>query len=407
MSLFSFHYLIFCAVLVLAYARRSSGRYRRGLLTLANLVFLLPCLASPESGAALLGFVGVSYAALLAIRRWQRLPVLPLGIACAVFGLALVKRYHFLAWLLPDLWLSHALELVGISYMVFKWIHAAVDLRQGQLAALGFSTYANYQLGFFSLLAGPIQRYNDFEAFWSSGLERVVPQREGLLAWRRVVTGMLKLGVFGALAHLVYSEGKDAIAAASTSQEALLGLAGLFYGYPIYMYLNFSGYSDIVIGSARMLGMEQQENFDRPWLARDLIEFWNRWHISLTLWIRDYVFMTSFKFAAERWPKRARGFGYLLLGLALFLAGVWHGPSLNFVAFGLLHGVGVAAARIYADLLRRRLGHAGLRSYLTAPWIRRVAIGVTLHYVAFCFLFFTPGLRAALELLRLAWSKIL
>ena len=407
MSFFSFYFLIFVAVLILVSYRCVTTRCRRLVLSLANLVFVLTYIPSLNSGLALAAFVLVSYGFLIAIRRWPGLPLPTLGIVLALLGLMLVKRYEFLRPLLPGSWLNHGLELIGISYMVFKWIQMAVDLRQVQLAPVTLYGYVNFQLGFFSLVAGPIQRYNDFQRFWQ---ERPLPfgnPRDALLAWSRILTGLFKLGVFGALLFMVCEYGRGTIVPGATTGQAILGFLCMFYGYPVYIYLNFSGYCDVVIGAARLLGMVQQENFDRPYRARDMVDFWNRWHISLTFWIRDYVFMTSYKWVAEHWPRAAQAAGYFLLFVALFLAGVWHGPSLNFVVFGLLHGLGIAISRAYGDSLRKTLGHLKYKQYLANRWIHAVAILLTLHYVSFCFLFFTPDMNDTFQRLSVVWSKVL
>lgn len=407
MEFFSLQFLVFIALLVLAYELGPVRPYRRVILSLANLVFLLTFLENMSDALALAGFVVLSYGMLLAAQSWRWRWTAAVFILLAVVFLLVLKRYDFLQGWLPEALLQHPLSIIGISYMSFKLIHVIVDLRQGQLAPLDLLCYANYQLGFFSLVAGPIQRYNDFRDFWTRCDEIDTAQGEGLRAWNRVLTGLLKVGALAPVAFYVYEAARGAISSSSSAGLTLAAFLGLFYAYPAYIYFNFSGYCDVVIGAARMLGMHHQENFDRPYLARDMIDFWNRWHISLTLWIRDYVFMSSYKSVVERWPRVAKPAGYVLLFVALLLAGIWHGPSLNFVVFGLIHGVGVAVAQLYADALRARLGREGMRAYLANPWIRRVATGVTLNYACFSFLFFTPGMDGTIRLLRAVGARLL
>lgn len=406
MDFFSFHFLIFIALLILIYGAGPVRAHRRAVLSLANVVFLLTFLQGVSDGVALAAFVLVSYGMLLALQRWRWRWVPGVAILLVVLALLVLKRYDFLYGWLPGGLLGHSLTLIGISYMSFKLIHVMVDLRQGQLAPLDFPCYANYQLGFFSLVAGPIQRYNDFQRFWVQAHETDADQQEGLRAWNRVLTGLLKMGVLAQGAFYVFAVTREAIPSSPSPALASATFLAMFYAYPAYIYFNFSGYCDIVIGAARMLGMKHQENFDHPYVARDMMDFWNRWHISLTFWIRDYVFMSSYKLVAERWPGSAKAVGYLLLLVALLLAGIWHGPTLNFIAFGLVHGIGVAVAQIYADTLRAGLGREGMRAYLANPWFRALAIGVTLHYVCFSFLFFTPDLRETLNLLQIVWARI-
>ena len=105
----------------------------------------------------------------------------------------------------------------------------------------------------------------------------------------------------------------------------------VFYFYPIYLYFNFAGYCDIVIAASRFFGMKLPENFNRPYLARNVIEFWTRWHITLGTWIRDYLFMPMYKPVVERWPKRAPSLAWIFYFLAFVVAGAWHGGTANFL----------------------------------------------------------------------------
>jgi D-alanyl-lipoteichoic acid acyltransferase DltB (MBOAT superfamily) len=251
----------------------------------------------------------------------------------------------------------------------------------------------NYQLSFFTVTAGPIQRYNDFIRYWDEMDLQPSETRESLLYWIRILTGMIKVGLLGAYVQSTYN--------ASVFGTPTLGQALIcFYAYPVYLYFNFSGYTDIVIGAAGLLGFRLPENFNRPWLSRNVLDFWDRWHITLTHWIRDYVFMASYKVAATNFPSAARYWSYALLFLALFLAGVWHGTTDGFVMFGLLNGLGAAATRAYGDVLRATLGRSRLHAYLHNRTVRVIAIVVTLHYVCLCQLFFSSDLEPALAILR-------
>jgi D-alanyl-lipoteichoic acid acyltransferase DltB (MBOAT superfamily) len=211
--------------------------------------------------------------------------------------------------------------------------------------------------------------------------------RESWLAWNRVLTGMIKMRV---LAPLVLYASKLARSGMDASDPNLGWYSLLvFYAYPVQLYFNFSGYTDAAIGSARLLGFKLPENFNRPYLARNVLDFWNRWHMSLTHWIRDYVFMASYKAAATKYPRWARSWSYGLLFLALFITGIWHGTTSGFIVFGVLNGIGAAANRAYGDVLKAVLGRSGVERYLGNRLIRCLAIVATFHYVCFCHLAFS------------------
>jgi D-alanyl-lipoteichoic acid acyltransferase DltB (MBOAT superfamily) len=284
--------------------------------------------------------------------------------------------------------------------MLFKFLHMVVDIRQGQLLAFTLFGYLNYQLAFFTLIAGPIQRFNDFQKFWESMSPATADAREALIAWNRLLNGMLKMGLLAAAASFLYDRSAAALLQPQSTLELAARFAVYFYAYPAYVYFNFSGYTDIVLGCAKLLGLQLPENFDRPYLARNVVDFWSRWHISLTTWIRDYVFMTSYKWVAERFSPLAQTAGYVITFLSLLIAGIWHGSTWNFVVFGAMHGAGAAITQMYGSVLKWRLKRAGLKRYNQNPWIRGGAMVLTFHFVCASFLFFPAHLRLTLDRLQ-------
>jgi alginate O-acetyltransferase complex protein AlgI len=399
MSVCSLGFLALCVAVVIVSQLVPGKRLRQPLLAAASAVFLFSYVPNVRSWALFAAGLAGTYVALVSVRVSRRR-----GVAAAATGLTLLvylyaKRYDFFATWVPvpmdwDLSL-HPVELVGLSYILFKVIHLFVDECQGQLAPFNLWSYVNYQLSFFTLTAGPIQRYNDFWRDWQEIDVRPRDSRESLLLWCRLLAGMIKMSVLGVWALAAFER-----AAPPDGPHSLSDALVCFYVYPVYLYLNFSGYTDVMLGAAGLLGFQLPENFNRPYLARNVLDFWDRWHISVTHWIRDYVFMTSYKLAASRFPSAARYWSYALLFLALLLAGVWHGTTESFVLFGALNGLGVAVTRAYGDGLRAALGSAGLKAYLRNRTIRWIATLVTLHYVGFCFLFFSLDLRHVRTLLR-------
>ena len=186
--------------------------------------------------------------------------------------------------------------------------------------------------------------------------------------------------------------------------EAIVRMAVICYIFPLHIYFNFSGYCDIVIGAAALLGIRLPENFSYPFFSRNMIEYWTRWHMTLGFWIRDYLFSPLYKSLVEQWPQSFRSLAVLSYFIAFFLNGLWHGSSWNFVVFGLINGVGVSAAKLWETVLISRIGRSGLRTYLQRPWIRRAAIFATFHYVCFATYFFNTDLaRSTLVARNAAW----
>jgi D-alanyl-lipoteichoic acid acyltransferase DltB (MBOAT superfamily) len=153
-----------------------------------------------------------------------------------------------------------------------------------------------------------------------------------------------------------------------TALEVLVSI----YGYAVQIHADFSGYSDVAIGSAALFGYELPENFDAPYVSRDLREFWARWHITLSTWLRDYLYKPLG--GSRAGPMKT----YRNLMITMVLGGLWHGASWNFALWGALHGCALAVTRMWQ---RAREGRGRL-------WPRWVSCVLTLHFVCFAWIFF-------------------
>jgi D-alanyl-lipoteichoic acid acyltransferase DltB (MBOAT superfamily) len=406
MPLYSLIFLFFCMAVVAAVHFVRGKRLRQLLLSVANAAFLLTFVPDRRSALYFAVVLAGTYIALILVRMSRRGAVVTAAIGLTVLAFLYLKRFTFFAnWVpVPYEWdlSQHPVELVGLSYMLFKLIHMLIDEWQGQLAPFNLWSYLNYQLAFFTLTAGPIQRYNDFQKSWEDMTSLPTEFRESALLWCRILLGLLKIGILGGWVLSIYAE-----AANPQAPRDLTNIVVQFYMFPLYIYLNFSGYTDVMIGVGGLLGFKVPENFNYPFLARNVLDFWDRWHISLSHWIRDYVFMSSYKAAATSFPRATRYWAYALLFMALFLAGVWHGTTENFVMFGLLNGVGAAVARMYGDGLRGLLGRKGLHAYLQNRVIRWIAVLITLHFTCLSLLFFSTFYDQAMLVLTTAWSQFL
>lgn len=312
---------------------------------------------------------------------------LTLYISALTIAFVVLKRYDFLVLVGGDSLLSHAIDLVGLSFIFFRQIHYVVDVRQGEIKELPLWGYLTYQLNPFTLLAGPIQRYQRFHEDWQQLKPSFADTHALRLAVLRILLGVIKVSFLGeAMLHIAEGTAFVPDGTPGWVQRILL-----FYCFPAYVYFNFVGYCDIVIAGASLFGVRVPENFDRPFLARNMIDFWTRWHRTLSFWIRDYVFTPLYMFIARRQPSWAANSVFLCYFVALFLAGVWHGATWNFVIFGLLNGAGVAAAKLWENAIIARSGRKGLRAYLESKPIRWVAGFATINFVCLTQIFLRPG----------------
>ena len=357
-------------------------RSRQGLLAACSAAFLWWLMPNAASWAVLGVFVLSGYAVARLLERRPIRGLLGLYLLALVASFLVIRRYDFVAAWVPATIAGQAIGVVGISYMLFRQIHFLVDVAQEQIERPSLWTYLNYQLGFLTILSGPIQRFQDFAKDWDALAPRHADAHALQMTFLRLMTGYLKLAFVAPI--FLQLDGRFLGALTDSTPPgagaAIVNFLGTFYAFPAYLYLNFSGYCDIVIAVAAFVGIALPENFDRPYLSRNVIDFWTRFHRTLGLLIRDYLFLPLYKAIAERWPKKADSLAFLCYFIAFFLAGVWHGPTANFVVYGLIQAIGVSAAKLWERRLIKRGGRKGLREYLQSRRIRTVAIVATLHF---------------------------
>jgi D-alanyl-lipoteichoic acid acyltransferase DltB (MBOAT superfamily) len=259
----------------------------------------------------------------------------------------------------------------GISFHTFQSLSYTLDVgSRGLRPTRSILRFATFVLFFPQLVAGPIVRAEAFlpqlDARAAPGLRGVGDSvaAGGLL---RVALGLAKkLCVADMLAVTLV----DAVFAHPSRYSGLECLAAV-YGYALQIYFDFSAYSDIAIGSAALLGFELPENFHRPYAAASLQDFWRRWHVTLSTWLRDYVYIPL---GGSRGSELATWRNLLA---TMLLGGLWHGAAWTFIAWGALHGLGLVAARAL-----------GLDAATTSGWRRAVATLATFHYVCLAWVFF-------------------
>jgi alginate O-acetyltransferase complex protein AlgI len=230
---------------------------------------------------------------------------------------------------------------LGLSYYSFRIISYLIERRRGTLPPHGLDDYAAYLFFLPTILVGPINRFREFHAarhaqIWSAAN----------LSWgaERILFGYFKIAVIANF--LLSNVMAEQVGAMPAEWRPLMLYLEAARG-ALNLYMLFSGYSDIAIGFARMIGFPVMENFNWPFLKKSIPEFWRAWHISLTSWSREYVFMRVL--GEYRNP--------ILATLAsLLVIGIWHELSLRYVAWGLFHGVGIAASLEIQKWWRKRKG---------------------------------------------------
>jgi alginate O-acetyltransferase complex protein AlgI len=382
MSVPSWHFLIFVVAGAVAFNAMAMKWWRESIWLLLNLAFVWSFSRTAGSLLPFAGFLALGYLAIHAARHMSHW-VVPVAAGLVLLLFIWLKRYSFIP---PVLLLPSWVMTIGLSYVFFRVMHLIIDAGQGMQERIGLIRYLNFTLNFPAFVSGPIQRYQDYEANESLPLTLA---DIGAAAWRMIVGAFKVLIVSSAL--LTWQ--RDTIANLNTDlplpQMALSG-ALVVVLYPLFLYANFSGYTDFVIGTARLFRLSLPENFDRPFLAGNFIEFWSRWHISLSQWLRSYVFNPLLMGWIRR-HRSARSKQYptmAALFVTFFLVGAWHGPTTEFLFFGLLQGGGVAGNRLYQVAMGRWRTAAGYERLCANPLYRCLSRGLTFTWFAFTLLWF-------------------
>ena len=230
----------------------------------------------------------------------------------------------------------HLILPAGISFHTFQSLSYTIDVYRRQLRATRSPIqFATFVLFFPQLVAGPIVRAQDLLPQLAD-LPTLELEKAANGLWRIIVGLFKKIALADTLALVIV----DRVFEAPTRFSSLEVLAGV-YGYALQIYLDFSAYSDIAIGSAALLGFDLPENFKTPYRSASLQEFWRRWHISLSTWLRDYLYITLGGNRGAPWRT------YVNLSLTMILGGLWHGASWAFIVWGALHGFGLAITRYF------------------------------------------------------------
>jgi alginate O-acetyltransferase complex protein AlgI len=338
--LFLFFPIVFAAYLLV---RRKAGA-RAWVLLAASLFFYL--WSQPLFVPVVLASCASDYWAGRRIGRGvQRGLMLTLGIGVNL-GILLYYKYAgftvdnldaLLAWMsVAPLHFGRVALPIGVSFIVFEKISYLVDIHRGRSRpAPDFPTYLLFVFLFPKLLAGPIMKYHELEAqLLAHGSDR---QGDMLAGFRRFMLGVVKKTV---LADTL-SGGADA---AFGADPAGLSCADAWWGvlcFSFQIYIDFSAYSDMAIGLARIFGFQLRENFNKPYISRSVSEFWRRWHISLTSWIREYLYIPLGGNRVAAWRT------YFNLWVCFLLSGLWHGAAWTYVAWGAYNGVFLVIERLF------------------------------------------------------------
>ncbi|MBF0612000.1 MAG: hypothetical protein G8345_02045 [Magnetococcales bacterium] len=300
----------------------------------------------------------------------------------------------FKAW--PVQGIEFPIYWVGFSYMAFRLSAISIEIANGQARLPNLAEGLGFAFFLPTLVVGPISPLANHQSGLSQGNVTLSD-----LGWAlfRILIGVVKLNFLGAIA-LQFTFG---VLWMDGNQHGLGDFVISSVGYYFYIYLNFSGIIDVAIGCSALLGIPVLENFDRPFSARNLKQFWSRWHISLTRYAQIMVYDPASRFLLRRFPGRVHLVTAIVSFVVFVLIGVWHGNSWNYLLFGLYHALGIVWLTYFGKFLKDRFGRS-LLQVLNHPLVTAISITLTFFYVSFGYFLFENDLTRIIMILDMLFS---
>lgn len=324
--------------------------------------------------AILLAYAAYQLILTMCFFRWRSRPFFFVTVGLSILPLAASK---FLP-LIPDT----AFGFLGISYVTFRALDVIFSINDRVLTTFSPTQYLAFVFFFPTISSGPVDRYRRFVGDWNRlrGRHEFLDDLDAAIA--RIFQGFLYKFIIAALLEK-YWVGR------ALKQTGFHGAANYMYAYTFYLFFDFAGYSAFAIGFSRLFGIKSPENFDKPFLSRNIRDFWNRWHISLSFWFRDHVYMRFLLAAGKgKWFKGKHTSSYVGLFVTFMLMGIWHGPERYYLLYGAYHATLLCGYDIFA----RWNKHA--KRWPDGPAMRVLNIVLTFHAIAFGLLIFSGRLSS-------------
>jgi D-alanyl-lipoteichoic acid acyltransferase DltB (MBOAT superfamily) len=380
----------------------------RGLAVLSMLLYpVLALLGSLDFGDTLdpvfvhrgLLWIGIYYGcvvvAWLLLRRWGQAADSRFWVAFG-FPLLLMIPVRFIpaGWRTISPGKTLGIVVIGVSYLAFRLSHLAIEYRNRVVKLPTLSEYLTFALFPPTLSVGPISPYSRF-CSGSRDLRPVAPPADCFL---RIVLGFTKFAFLSKIAGQ-FSYGALLL---DNNPHNWIDLPVAMAGYYLYLYLSFSGWCDMAIGAAGWMGIPVAENFNHPFTSRNILEYWSRWHMTLTGYLRDVVFTPLSKALVRAGGARQAPHAIAVSLFCVFVAmGIWHshgGAMANYIVYYLLQALGAVSVHYYTLFLKRKLGRDGYARYMDNTAIRAAAIALTFLYSCSTLLLFANTFQSIAEI---------
>ena len=374
----------------------TKNRVVRNILILGGNLFVLLTIVKEHSLIVLMALSLFIFLLGKLLQKKNKKWILPISVIF-VITLFSIRNYEFVQELLTKVKLSFintpalSVQKIGLSYILFRYIHWLIESSKKTIHDSDFLTFLNYIFFFPSFLAGPIDKYNNFH-YWV-GNNKLTYQKSLFFAGvSRVFIGTFKtIGLVPFI--IVYATDYTQFLTDFTPSVAVL-LSLLTYS--AYIFLDFSGYSDIAIGTTYMIGIKTPENFNAPYLSLNISDFWKRWHITFSSFLTLYVFKPIIKLLnSVIHPKRRLLVSVLGYLLTFIICGLWHGSTINFLYWGLWHGIGLAIYKIWDVKIKPN------KTFFASEAYKGISIAITFIFVTVGWLFFHYSTEQLAEIFEL------
>ena len=275
-----------------------------------------------------------------------------------------------------------AIGFIGISYLSFRTIQIVIELYDGAITELNFLDTLYFVLFFPTLSSGPIDRSRRFE----EEINKVIPREEYLNDYlipgiKKIFQGLLYKFAIATLIHFYWVSKVN-------PNPGIMPIVSYMYAYTLYLFFDFAGYSLLAVGTSYIFGVHAPDNFNKPFISKDMKEFWTRWHISLSRWFGDYIFSRYVLNAMrnKKFKKRATA-SHVAQMITMTTMGFWHGLTWYYIVYGLYQGV----ALVLTDEFTKK--SKIYKKYKKEKWFQRIQIFVTFHIICFGMLIFSGFLN--------------
>ncbi|MFS0654648.1 D-alanyl-lipoteichoic acid biosynthesis protein DltB [Bacillus sp. 179-C3.3 HS] len=362
------------------------GKRMQGYNMFATVVALALIFSKDAHGALLLFLFTVWQVLIIRMYLSYRLKenkayVFYIAVVASILPLVLSKVLPFFLThqpnqLPPINWLS----FLGISYLTFKGVQLIIETRDGLIKKKIPIHRLVYFIVFFpTISSGPIDRYRRFEKDMETPPDQEAYSHLLYSGMHKIFIGFLYKFIIGYLIHTYILMNIDQVSGGHFVQQLTY-----MYAYSMYLFFDFAGYTAFAVGVSYIMGIRSPENFNKPFISRNIKDFWNRWHMSLSFWFRDYVFMRFvFFMTKKKWIKNrmaVSNIGYFVLFL---LMGAWHGLALQYIIYGLYHAVVMSGYNLFEKWNKKHKWWPDNKVTMV------VSIIITFHVICFGFYIFS------------------